>query len=183
VRHTLKGTLDFHYREGKEYDGPVVGGKKIFENAGINLIFNLSSGRPYTQTTNPIPEVQSGVATRAQVKGSVNGANLPSQFYTDLNIDKYFGIRSTDLSGKTTMYRIRVFLMVQNVFNNINVLSVYRYTGSAYDDGFITSTQAQSQLNAATSAQSLVDLYNIRVVDPANFALPRLTRLGVSLYF
>jgi hypothetical protein len=183
TRHTLKGTFDFHYKEGKEYDGPVVNGKKIFENAGLNMIFNLTSGRPYTQTTNPIPEVQSGVATRAQVKGSVNGANIPSQFFADLNIDKRFAIRSENLEGKSTLYTIRVFLQVQNVFNNINVLSVYRYTGSAYDDGFITSTQAGSQLNAATDAQSLVDLYNIRVVDPNNFALPRLTRLGVALYF
>jgi hypothetical protein len=183
TRHTLKGTVDYHYKEGKEYNGPVVGGKKIFENAGINMIFNLTSGRPYTQTTNPIPEVQSGVATRAQVKGTINGSNLPSQFYADLNIDKYFTLRSEGLDGKSTVYRLRVFLWVQNVFNNINVLSVYRYTGSAYDDGFITSTYAQSQLNAATNAQSLVDLYNARVVDPTKFALPRLTRLGVALYF
>jgi hypothetical protein len=183
TRHTIKGTIDFHYKDGKEYDGPVVGGKKIFENAGINMIFNLTSGRPYTQTTNPVPEVQSGVATRAQVKGTINGSNIPSQFYSDINIDKYFNIRSEGLDGKTNFYRIRVFLWVQNVFNNINVLSVYRYTGSAYDDGFITSTYAQSQLNAATSAQSMVDLYNARVVDPSRFALPRLTRLGFALYF
>ncbi len=183
VRHTIKGTFDFHYKEGKEYDGPVIGGKKIFENAGLNMIFNLTSGRPYTQTTNPIPEVQAGVVSRAQVKGTINGANLPSQFYADLNIDKYFTIRSESLSGKTTMYRIRVFLWVQNVFNNINVLSVYRYTGSAYSDGYITSTYAQSQLTSATNAQSLVDLYNVRMVNPNNFALPRLTRLGLSLYF
>lgn len=183
TRHTIKGIVDYHYKNGKEYNGPVVGGKKIFENAGINMIFNLTSGRPYTQTTNPIPEVQSGVATRAQVKGTINGSNLPSQFYADLNIDKNFMIQSRSLDGKTNTYRIRVFLWVQNVFNNINVLSVYRYTGSAYDDGFITSTYAQSQLNAATNAQSLVDLYNARVVDPNRFALPRLTRLGFALYF
>ncbi len=183
TRHTIKGTVDFHYKEGKEYNGPVVNGKKIFENAGINMIFNLTSGRPYTQTTNPIPEVQSGVATRAQVKGTINGANLPSQFFADMNIDKYFTIRSQSLSGKTTTYRLRVFVWVQNVFNNVNVLSVYRYTGSAYDDGFITSTYAESQLKSATNAQSLVDLYNVRMVNPGNFALPRLTRIGLSLYF
>jgi hypothetical protein len=183
VRHTLKGIFDFRYKDGKEYNGPVVGGKKIFENAGLNMVFNLTSGRPYTQTTNAIPEVQIGSTQRAQVRGAINGANLPSQFYTDLNVDKYFNISSTNLEGRTTMYRLRIFLSVQNLFNNINVLSVYRYTGSAYDDGFITSTMAEAQLNAATSAQSLVDLYNIRVVDPSNFALPRLTRLGVALYF
>lgn len=183
TRHTLKGTFDFHYKEGKEYNGPIVGGKKIFENAGINLIFNATSGRPYTQTTNPVPEVQAGVAARAQVKGTINGANLPPQFFTDMNIDKYFTIRSESLSGKSTVYRIRVFLWVQNVFNNVNVLGVYRYTGSAYDDGFITSTLAQSQLVTATNSQSLIDLYNIRMVNPNNFALPRITRLGLSLYF
>jgi hypothetical protein len=183
VRHTLKGTFDFHYKDGKEYDGPVVAGKKIFANAGFNMIFNLSSGRPYTQTTNPIPEVQSGVTTRAQVKGTINGANLPAQFYSDLNVDKNFFIRSENLSGRATMYRLRLFLSVQNLFNNVNVLSVFRYTGSAYSDGFITSTYAESQLRSATNAQSLVDLYNVRVVNPGNFALPRLTRIGVALYF
>jgi hypothetical protein len=183
VRHTIKGTFDFHYKDGKEYDGPVVAGKKIFANAGFNIIFNLSSGRPYTQTTNAVPEVQTGVQARAQVKGTINGANLPSQFYSDLNVDKNFFIRSESLTGKATMYRLRLFLQVQNLFNNINVLSVFRYTGSAYDDGFITSTFAESQIRSATNAQSLVDLYNVRVVNPGNFALPRLTRLGVALYF
>ncbi|MES2559707.1 MAG: carboxypeptidase regulatory-like domain-containing protein [Bacteroidota bacterium] len=183
VRHTLKGTFDFHYKGDKEYDGPVVAGKKIFANAGFNLIFNLSSGRPYTQTTNPVPEVQSGVVARAQVKGTINGSNLPSQFYSDLNVDKNFFIRGEVPGGKTTIYRLRIFLSVQNLFDNINVLSVFRYTGSAYDDGFITSTYAESQLRSATNAQSLVDLYNVRAVDPGRFALPRLTRLGVALYF
>lgn len=183
TRHTIKGTFDYHYKEGKEYDGPVVGGKKIFENAGLSMIFNLSSGRPYTQTTNPVPEVQAGVVSRAQVKGTINGANLPSQFFADVNLEKYFTIKADDLSGKVNIYRIRVFFNVQNIFNNINVLGVYRYTGSAYDDGFITSTFAESQRNAATNAQSLVDLYNVRMVNPGNFALPRITRIGLSLYF
>lgn len=183
TRHTLKGTIDFHYKAGKEYDGPVVGGKKIFEEAGINMIFNATSGRPYTQSTNPISDVQAGVAQRAQVKGSINGARLPTQFFADLNIDKYFSIRSESLSGKNTFYRIRVFLWVQNVFNTVNVLNVYSYTGSAYDNGYITSNLAQSQISSATTAQSLVDLYNVRLVDPGNFAPPRLTRLGLSLYF
>ncbi|MCE2786747.1 MAG: carboxypeptidase regulatory-like domain-containing protein [Bacteroidota bacterium] len=182
TRHTLKGVFDYHYKSGKEYNGPVVGGKKIFENAGFNVIFNATSGRPYTQTTIPVPEVQSGVVARTQVKSTINGANLPSQFYTDINIDKNFEIRSEGID-KNRVYRLRVFLWVQNIFNNVNVLGVYRYTGSAYDDGFITSTQADAQLRAATNAQSLVDLYNVRMVNPANFALPRLTRLGLALYF
>ncbi len=182
TRNTLKGIFDFHYKDGKEYDGPVVGGRKIFTNAGVNVIFNYVTGRPYTEQLLPTPEVMSST-NRPQVKGTPNGSRQPSQFYADINIDKNFMFRSESLDGKTTVYRLRMFLWIQNVFNNINALGVYRYTGSAYSDGFINSVQADATLKAATNAQSLVDLYNIRVVDPGAFALPRLTRLGLALYF
>ncbi|MES2689151.1 MAG: carboxypeptidase regulatory-like domain-containing protein [Bacteroidota bacterium] len=183
TRHTLKGTIDYHYRTGKDYDGPIVNGKKILEEAGINFIFNYTSGRPYTQTLIPISEVQAGVATRTQVKGTINGANLPPQFYLDMNIDKWFTFKKEALNGKVTMYRLRVFIWVQNLLNAANVNGVYRYSGSAYDDGFLASPQSQESKRSATNGQSFVDLYNIKVVNPDLFALPRLTRLGVSLNF
>lgn len=183
TRHTLKGTFDYHYRTGKDYNGPIVKGKKIFEEAGFNFIFNYTSGRPYTQTLIPISEVQSGVVSRTQVKSTINGANLPPQFYLDMNVDKYFTFKKTKMDGKDAIYRLRVFLWVQNLLNAANVLGVYRYTGSAYDDGFLASPQSQEQRRVATDAQSFVDLYNVRVVNPNLFALPRLTRLGMALYF
>ncbi len=183
TRHTLKGTIDYHYRSGKDYDGPIVAGKKILENAGINFIFNYTSGRPYTQTIIAIPEVQSGVVSRSQVKGTINGSNLPPQFFIDMNIDKNFIVKKESIAGKTTIYRIRVFLWMQNVLNAANVLSVYKFTGSAYDDGYLASPQSIEQKRVATSSQSFVDLYNTRMVNPNFFALPRLTRIGVSLYF
>jgi hypothetical protein len=183
TRHTIKGIFDFRYKDGKDYNGPIVAGKKIFENAGFNIIFNAVSGRPFTQLEIPVPEVQAGVAARSQVRGTINGARLPAQFFADLNIDKNFTFKSQTVEGKTNVYRLRVFLWVQNLFDNVNVLSVYRFTGSAFDDGFITSPQAQAQVDAATNAQSLVDLYNVRLVNPGLFALPRMTRIGMALYF
>ncbi|MBW7844662.1 MAG: TonB-dependent receptor, partial [Bacteroidia bacterium] len=183
TRHTLKGTIDYHYKEGKEYDGPIVNGYKILENAGINFIFNYTSGRPYTETLTAVPEVQSGVVARSQVKGTINGSNLPPQFYIDMNIDKYFTFKKEGLDGKQSVYRLRAFIWVQNILNAANVLSVYSYTGSAYDDGYLASPQSIEQKRVATSSQSFVDLYNIRMVNPNFFALPRLTRLGVSFYF
>jgi hypothetical protein len=78
---------------------------------------------------------------------------------------------------------MRIFLIIQNLFNEANVLGVYRYTGSAYSDGFVTSPQAIESLRAATNVQSFVDLYNTRIVNPGNFALPRLTRFGIQLTF
>lgn len=183
TRHILKGTFDYHYREGKDYNGPIVKGRKILENAGINFIFNYTSGRPYTQTLIATPEIQSGVVARSQVKGTINGANLPPQFYIDMNIDKFFTFKKEGLDGKTKVYRLRTFIWIQNVLNAANVLSVYQYTGSAYDDGYLASPQSIEQKRVATNAQSFIDLYNTRVVNPGNFALPRLTRLGLSLYF
>jgi hypothetical protein len=183
TRHTIKGTFDFHYKDGKKYDGPVVRGKKIFENAGFNIIFNTVSGRPYTQNTIAVPEGLSGVSARSPIKGTINGSNLPAQFYTDLNVDKNFTFTSKKIDGRTVEYRMRIFLIVQNLFNEANVLGVYRYTGSAYSDGFITSPQAIESLRAATNVQSFVDLYNTRIVNPGNFALPRLTRFGIQLTF
>lgn len=183
TRHTLKGTIDYHYREGKDYNGPIVKGRKILENAGINFIFNYTSGRPYTQTLTATPEVQAGVVARSQVKGTINGANLPPQFYIDMNIDKYFTFKKEGLDGKPKVYRLRAFIWVQNILNAANVLGVYQYTGSAYNDGYLASPQSIEQKRVATNAQSFIDLYNIKMVNPGNFALPRLTRLGLSLYF
>jgi hypothetical protein len=183
TRHTVKTVFDYHYREGKEYDGPVVGGKKILENAGVNLIFIATSGRPYTQIAFPIATVQPDAAQRTQTKGSPMGSNLPAQFTTDLNIDKYFNFEKKHLVGPPTVFRTRIFLNVQNLFNVANVLSVYQYTGSAYSDGYINSPNADAAQRNATSSQAFVDLYNTRLVNPNNFTLPRTVRLGLSMYF
>lgn len=185
TRHTFKFIFDYHYKEGvKEYNGPIVNGKRIFENAGFNVSFNSYSGRPYTQDLNPTPGgVQSGVVVRSPVKGTINGANLPPQFNVDLNIDKSFMFKNKKIDGSTTVYRLRAFIMVQNLMNTANVTGVYRYTGSAYNDGFLSSPASQEQVETATNQQSYVDLYNVRMVNPDRFALPRLTRLGLALYF
>lgn len=184
IRHTVKLTFDFHYKEGKEYNGPIVAGKKIFENAGINFIFTTFSGSPYTQNLLPTPDgVQSGVVVRSPIKGTINGAYLPAQYNIDINIDKNFTFKQKKIDGSTTVYRLRAFIWVQNLLNTANVTSVFRYTGSGYNDGFLASPQAQEQIRTATSQQSYIDLYNARMLNPDRFVLPRLTRLGLALYF
>lgn len=184
TRHTLKTIFDYHYKEGKDYNGPIVNGKKIFENAGFNLAFTAYSGRPYTQDLNPTPGgVQSGVVVRSPIKGTPNGANLPAQFNLDLNVDKNFIFKKKKIDGSTTMYRLRAFIMVQNLLNTANVTSVYRYTGSAYNDGFLASPASQEQKEVATNQQSYIDLYNLRMINPDRFAPPRIVRLGMALYF
>lgn len=189
TRHTFKAVFDYHYKEenskttAMEYNGPVVNGKRIFENAGFNVIFSAYSGRPYTQNMNPTPEAQSGVVVRSPIKGSRNGANLPPQYNVDFNVDKSFLFKRKEISGTQTFYQLRVFLMIQNLLNTANVTSVFPYSGSAYNDGFVASPAAKEQINSATSQQAYIDLYNIRMVNPDRFSYPRLTRLGMALYF
>ncbi len=184
TRHSFKGNFDFHYKDGKKYNGPVVNGKKILENAGFNFLFTAYSGRPYTQNLIATADgVQSGVAARSPIKGTPNGANLPAQFNIDLNIDKNFTIKNEKAGAKIKEYRMRVFLTVTNLLNAANVTGVFRYTGSAYNDGYLNSPFAADQIRTATNAQSFVDLYNTRMVNPDRFLLPRLTRVGVSVQF
>ncbi len=184
TRHSFKGNFDFHYKDGKKYNGPVVNGKKIFENAGFNFLFTAYSGRPYTQNMIATADgVQSGVAARSPIKGTPNGSNLPAQFNVDLNIDKNFTIKNEKAGASIKEYRMRVFLTITNLFNAVNVTSVYRYTGSAYNDGYLNSPYAADQIRTATNAQSFIDLYNTRMVNPDRFLLPRLTRIGISVQF
>jgi hypothetical protein len=184
TRHTFKAEFDYHYKDGKKYDGPVVRGKKIFENAGFNFIFSAYSGRPYTQNLIATPDgVQRGAANRSPIKGTPNGANLPAQFNLDFNVDKNFTIKNEKAGANVKEYRVRVFLTVTNLLNAANVNGVFRYTGSAYNDGYLASPFAADQIETATNAQSFVDLYNTRMLNPDRFLLPRLTRIGVSVQF
>ena len=153
------------------------------ENAGCNFIFSAYSGRPYTQNLTATPDAQSGAATRSSIKGTPNGANLPAQFNVDINIDKNFTIKNGNAGAKVKEYRMRVFLTVTNLLNAANVTSVYRYTGSAYSDGYLSSPFAADQIRTATNAQSFVDLYNTRMLNSDKFLLPRLTRIGISVQF
>ncbi|MEZ4906613.1 MAG: hypothetical protein R2771_02975 [Saprospiraceae bacterium] len=52
-RHRIAAIVDYRYFSGKLYNGPVLFGKKIFQNAGANLQINAVSGRPYTQSSQP----------------------------------------------------------------------------------------------------------------------------------
>ena len=62
-------------------------------------------------------------------------------------------------------------------------MSVYRATGNANDDGYLSSADYQAQIAAQTDSQAYIDQYSIKVNNPYNYSLPRRIRLGVSLAF
>jgi len=175
VRHQFLFRFDFRYASGMRYNGPVVGGKDILENFGVNLVMNAQSGRPYTKRSRAFSVTSS--PSSSQMEGQINGARLPWQVTFDLRLNRVFSLGS---GGKKTL---DVYVQVLNLLNTQNVTDVYAFTGTADDDGFLSSPIGQTVLQGQLSEQAFVDLYNRRMVNPFNYSLPRRVRLGVSYNF
>jgi hypothetical protein len=186
-RHTFVTSFDFHYGSGKDYNGPVWFKKPVFANAGANIVFRAGSGTPYTRQSNvtPTADFTTTANSRKVITGSINGSRYPWNFKIDLKVDKNFELRSgTDKEGNSRkVIYASVYLQILNVLNSRNITTVYAATGSAEDDGYIDSPDAQSAINEKVNPQSYIDMYRIAVNDPDNYSLPRRIRLGVQFNF
>ena len=76
-----------------------------------------------------------------------------------------------------------VYVQAQNLLNTKNIIDVYAYTGNPDDDGFLASAEGQDILVAQTNPDSFMQLYQIAVNNPNNYALPRRMKLGVTINF
>ena len=173
VRHTVTVNFDYRYGSGKSYDGPLLGEFQLFEGMGLNLLINGSSGRPYSRRVQAY-SLTAG-SSSVQLDGQVNGSRRPWQVDMQMRIDREIPINKN--------LGLNVYVQILNVLDRRNVFSVYPYTGSAEDDGYLTSAQAQNVIQSQVNTQSFIDLYNIRMVNPFNFSLPRRIRLGMLLNF
>jgi hypothetical protein len=183
VRHTFNVNLDYRYGYGEDFTGPMLFGGKGLQNAGINLSLRARSGEPYTQQSDPTPTAQFGISTRSALEGKPNGSRLPWSFKADLRADKDFAIKRGTPEQKKAPHFLNVYLLVQNVFNTKNIISVYRYTGSPIDDGYVNSAVGQETVEAQINPQSFVDLYTIKAANPDNYAQPRRIQLGAKFKF
>ena len=201
-RHIFTITGDYSYGSGKKYNGPVTkNDKQILANSGINVIMRARSGSPYTKQSNATPDAATGVTNRPILSGSLNGQRMPFNFRFDVRIFKDFQLTGNKVKEggeeggkkKEPLY-LNVYLLVQNILNTANVIRVYPYTGNPDDDGYITSTLGQQDVNnkavnSQTLAQSYQDLYNIFSASGfnpnggENFSLPRQLRLGAVFTF
>jgi outer membrane receptor protein involved in Fe transport len=178
-RHAFNVNIDFRYAEGKEYNGPVVGGKQIFKNAGFNITVNGGSGTPYTRSSLISPLGQTRI-----IQGSINGSRLPGSFRLDGRLDKDFTLSTKkDDKGNVKEYYLNVYLQVLNILNSQNIMSVYSATGNPDDDGYLAAAEYQAQINSQLDTQSYIDFYRIRVNSPYNYSSPRMIRLGIGLNF
>jgi hypothetical protein len=188
-RNTFVLNYDYRFGGEKDYKGPsfkTKSGKviKFLQDVGFNITNTLGSGTPYTRWNASVPSNQLSGASRAGIYGQINGSNKPWTYRCNVRIDKNIALawgKKEDENRKTA--NLNVYLQVLNIFNNKNILTVYNYTGNADDDGYLTSTQAQSALATANSAVAFSDLYNLRLNNPNNFSLPRQIRIGVLFEF
>jgi len=178
-RHRITANIDYRYGGGKNYKGPVIGGKNIFADAGVNLLLTTVSGRPYTARstiTSPL--------TAAGIEGDINGPRLPWNFNADMRVDKRFNI---NLSEGGRALGFNVYFRVENVFNNRNVREVYSGTGDPSDDGFLASEFGKTQVaqieTIGQDVRSYLSSYQWRIADPGHFFRPRRMYLGAIFDF
>ncbi|MFI5134292.1 MAG: carboxypeptidase regulatory-like domain-containing protein [Chitinophagales bacterium] len=180
-RHNLTISADYRFGEGNSYNGPTIGKNhsQFLSNSGLNVIFRAGSGTPYSKQTSPTPTAIFGVATQTSLDGSVNGSRLPWSFKVDLKLDKDFNLTPKKEDGNY----LNAYLLVENLFNAANVLSVYRFTGNPNDDGFIQSATGQSTVSTQLDPQTFSNLYGLKVDNPGNYSLARRIHLGVIFNF
>ena len=87
---------NLYKKELKDYNGPIWFGKKVFQNAGANIMMSAGSGTPFSKQSNITQEAASGINDRSTLEGSLNGSRLPWQFRLSAKFNKEFEIKWSD---------------------------------------------------------------------------------------
>jgi outer membrane receptor protein involved in Fe transport len=120
IRHNLKVNLDFRIPRGTNWLGT-----KIFDDAGINLVNYLSSGRPYSPP-------------KRSKEPLINTERMPGSWTINLTLDKRVKLGQH--------YYASFFMWINNLLNWRNFDSLideewyytYKSAQKAYDDGNMT---------------------------------------------
>ena len=162
---THRGYLNVDYRF-EDNDGGV-----IFENFGLNLLVGFNSGFNYTKT----------VGTSYVIPSEpFNSSVMPWNFQIDIKADKSF------FFGPLLF---NVYLVIINIFNIQNVISVFPPSGDPYDDGYLSSEEGRAIVDGYTLhygpefGKLYQDLYKASIYDYGMYGTPRQIRLGFRLNY
>ncbi len=187
-RHNIQLSMDYRYGSKKNYNGPVLFGKNIMENTGVNLILRAGSGSPYTKRArvngSQVFINEASLGDQAQ-QGQLNASILPFSTTVDLKVDRTFDLKFGKVKEGEDRKEasLNLYIQVLNLMNAKNILSVYSYTGNADDDGLLSAAYHQAHIDVQEDSQSFTDLYSAKVSNGARYALPRRIRLGIQLNF
>ncbi len=107
---------------------------------------------------------------------------MPWSYRLDLQIDRSIELEIGKEDKKRATF-LNVYIRVTNLFNQFNVLNVYRATGNWDDDGFLAAAASQTSIQNQLDEQSFRDYYMMKVQNPFNISAPRTIRLGVKFDF
>ncbi len=177
-RHNIAANIDYRYNEG---EGPMVKGKPVFQNMGVDFIARARSGEPYTKYTD---------ANYSTVVGGVNGSRLPWHYGIDMRLDKDFALTNAKkhaeaikgVKPKKPLY-LKAILQVNNLLQTRDILGVYGFTGKPDDKGYLTSSFGKQYVPQQVNPQSYSDLYTIANNDPAHYNYARTISFALEFNF
>ena len=180
-RHTLNASVDYRFGED---EGPAIGGSRLLQNMGLNILARYGSGMTYTALAGSAFNVNASFTEDAV--GSVNSARLPSTSRIDVRLDRRFRVGNSSLTA---------YLIVQNLLDTQNVLAVFRATGLPDNDGYLMTDGGRSFVSTQADPGGAAFLYDAYISGPVNiggrhtsasslmYSRPRRFRLGFALNF
>lgn len=169
-RHKLSMNLDYSLGKGQ---GIAWGKFRPFENTGINFLYNVASGTPYTPTFVYNEVTLAAVSTTPS--GPLNSRYGPWTSNLDLKASRGFQLGATKMEG---------FIWVLNAFDSKNPIAVYSSTGSADATGWLNTQDGQTFIQNTNAAG--IDgeaFYKLAENSPNLYSNPRLVRFGLRANF
>ncbi|MBN1299770.1 MAG: TonB-dependent receptor [Melioribacteraceae bacterium] len=117
-----QGNVNIDYRFGPN-DGPA-----FLHNFGVNLLARFNSGHPFTRGVGG-RNLETDGRDRRPVE-PLGASMTPSGFQVDLKVDKTFNIWDK--------LNANIYIRVLNLFDARDVLDVYKRSGDAGDDAYIS---------------------------------------------
>ena len=152
--------MDYRFKNGKDYNGPVWFNKQILANS--EQISLLAGQERHSRQSNITQDGAFGINDRSTLDGSLYGSRNPWTVRINTKINKKFNLEVGQLDNKRNL-GLNVYLQVQNLLNTQNVRSVYRATGNPDDDGYLNDASAQT-IEAQNDPQSFRDLYMMKLI-------------------
>lgn len=160
-RHT--GTINVSFSTSKDELG-------WLSNTRINFLASFNSGRPYTPLTSQ--NILAGTSNYGETRGYINSAYGPGSFLANLQIEKTFILGFVQLTP---------YIWVENLFDAVNAVTVYRTTGNPYTTAWLDSDEGKKVSQAQKNPQYYIEDYKSFERTPDNFGVPRMIRIGLKM--
>jgi outer membrane receptor protein involved in Fe transport len=167
-RHKISMNVDWRLGKG---EGPAWSGMRIFENTGVNALFNVASGTPFTPTK--VYNEVTLAAVASEPSGPLNSRYGPWTVNLDLKASKEFGLNNL---------RIEAYIWALNALDNKNPIAVYTSTGSPTSTNWLNTEDGQTFVTNTASKNGEYK-YQLAQNNPNLYANPRLIRFGLRTNF